>query len=729
MTTFSHTCISRLRANRLTLRLLLAAVLLLPVAGREKSLAAEASPCEALDRVKWGPNPLGEDYFALLLDFPPNPLPEVSVLSCWACGLWKQPSSPHHDLPGRITEALLFQRAQCFRALGMRKEALEDCRTILRSYPHSPLAQDAIQTIVQVLFEQKNYAAVAALFDSLGPDHREGLKPTSLYLIAQSHYILGRDDPAEHLLKQIPPHAEVYPYALYTLAQVFYRKGDPDRALLIIRVVHDAPAGFDVPEILREMARLTQARMLYQQGSYEKAIEGFRALRASSYFLPEALMGMGWCYQALGDFPRAVAYFQAVEASYADGDTLVRAHLERAGILARAKSYPNAFQVYREALNNLHFRVSQYKKYGADPEWLRWLADQFLDRSRDVVMVPAQAPMMNQEADLPEEMEPLLERERHLSPRLKRLLGIREALEHVGLLLDRATFPEAPGQTEGSALAAAYPPLEVTAPSLEPSLSALLDLVFALLDTEYRLIFTGSVLGLLTQEEKEVFARDGLLFYRRELETSLLPPGAADDARAALSRLQSTVRHLPLSLEERERVLAKLVYAMRNLEASLAVLDQWAEGAEALSPSESQPTRYLLLAQWMTLVRVYLSLRSWDVQSPAVFLLDHPSLESQRTSPLAPPEDTLRRLKQRINTVWQRLTLLSEREIANLHAERLEVLEALVARTQFEYADALVQEQERILDSLKETSADADAGEESERAVFDPAGDSAEETR
>ena len=86
------------------------------------------------------------------------------------------------------------------------------------------------------------------LFNDLGPEHRKRMLPASLYLVAQSFYILGQDEPAEDLLTQVPPDAEVYPYALYTLAQVFYRKGDADRALLVIRPSMMLPSGRRFPK-------------------------------------------------------------------------------------------------------------------------------------------------------------------------------------------------------------------------------------------------------------------------------------------------------------------------------------------------------------------------------------------------------------------------------------------------------------------------------------------------
>jgi len=309
------------------------------------------------------------------------------------------------------------------------------------------------------------------------------------------------------------------------------------------------------------------------------------------------------------------------------------------------------------------------------------------------------------------------------------LFGIREGLRQIAVLLDEVAFPASTDLAEGTFTPEAYPPLDVTVPSLEPSLSTLLDITFALLDTEYRMVYSGSVLGLLTQEEKAAFLQDCLVFYRNALETLLLPPEAGEDAQAALRHLQSTVRHLPFSLEEKQRVLAKLTYTMRALKDAEAILERWAEGVQEVSSVETQPTRFLLLEKWMTLVRVFLALRSWEVQSPTVFLLDHPSLEEYRPAPIQSSQTMLGRMDQRLDTVWQRLGLLAEREIANLHMERLEALEGLLARTQFDYADALVREQERILDSLQDGPPEGDAEDAPETRDFDRTEEPREEKR
>jgi hypothetical protein len=297
----------------------------------------------------------------------------------------------------------------------------------------------------------------------------------------------------------------------------------------------------------------------------------------------------------MGNYPMAVAYFQAVQDSYADEDTMTEAHLEMAHAYSEAKMYPDAFQNYRSALNDLHFRISQYKKYGGDPEWLTWLAERLLDDPWLSEEATPEAPVMTQEADLPEEMEPLLERKRYTSPRLKALLGIRRGLEHVGVLRDKVADGVAPDPPIPPLTPVTYPPLHVMVPRMEPHLSGLLDLNFALLDTEYRLVHSGSMLGLLSQAERRAFLQDCLAFYRREFEALLLPHQAGEDAATALDQLRSTVRHLPLSLQEKETVLAKLLHMRRSLHEAEGTLERWASGIADVASSQIQPTRFQLL--------------------------------------------------------------------------------------------------------------------------------------
>ena len=70
MTAFPHTCFTGFRANPLNsrvFRLLFLGIFLVGLLEAAEGLAETPLACEELDRAKWSPNPLGQDYFALLL--------------------------------------------------------------------------------------------------------------------------------------------------------------------------------------------------------------------------------------------------------------------------------------------------------------------------------------------------------------------------------------------------------------------------------------------------------------------------------------------------------------------------------------------------------------------------------------------------------------------------------------------------------------------------------------
>ena len=84
-------------------------------------------------------------------------------------------------------------------------------------------------------------------------------------------------------------------------------------------------------------------------------------------------------------------------------------------------------------------------------------------------------------------------------------------------------------------------------------------------------------------------------------------------------------------------------------------------------------------------------------------------------------------MAERISTVWRRLALLLEREIAALHLDRQDTLEGLLARTQFDYADALVREQERILGDLQRVPSDLWGEEPADEEVVKEEAETGEE--
>lgn len=672
------------------------------------ALAEElGSSCEILDQGKWNWRPLFGDYLPPFWQKKPDIPTQVSLISCWNCGLWVEESFPPSWNPEDLRQTLAFERAKCYQALGMQAEALGSYRGIIRQYPSGKPVARCLQSIMEIQFQDGNYEAVIDQYQGLDPSKKSLLSPDSLYLVAQSLYQKNNDKQGRELLEQIPPNSDIYPFALYALAQVAFRNGEQDQALVIIGSLLDQPMDVPVPVMLRELARLSRARIFFQQENYPRAIEEYRKLNRSRFFLPDALMGMGWCYEAMGEPARAISYFQAVgEASMADSHTWARANLEIAHLYSETGIHNEAFLIFQEVQHHLKSLVDQHRKVLHDEAWLSGLSDHLL--TSHGTNPPASTPPRKtiRTAELRNEMQLLLEKESYTSPRMKMLLEVREALEEVNALLTRVPDRSDQGTKERLGTPFQYPPLERSSPILEPELTLLLDASFALLDTEYRLDNTGRMLSLTGTEAQEGPRKQRLAFYRSALQEMLLPRQAGQDAYATLRRLQSVVRHLPFPLEVRREVLAKLLYARRTLEETDQTLQRWETGMEAIRSDNVEPPRLLLLKEWMIYVRTLILFRSWSERSPAVFLLEigqEPQPEASHESPM----DSVRiKLTERKKEIQNRLASLLQGEIEKVHERRLKNIEEIFMKSQLYYAEALLHKQETLLKSLQSTPAD-----------------------
>ncbi len=677
----------------LRLRPLLPLLAFLVMATSRHAQAKDATitpQCDALNHEKYCWHSAFEDFIPYHMNQQSGLLPEISLKSCWTCGLWIE-AFPFDMKTNSLPAPLLFERAQCCNALGMKKEALEIYRSIIREHPESETLPLCFQAILQILSDEGNLKAVKGLYDNLVPKNQERLLPKSLHLVAVSLYRQGQDQAALTVLSQISSDAEVYPYALYAQAQIAFRQQETNQSLRILESILEADFTALVPDILQEFTRLTRGRIMFQQEQYGQAIEEFRSLNRSRFFLSEALMGMGWCYQTMGQPSLAIAYFLAAqEAPYTDSDTLVRAELEIARLFSESRVHRDSFQTLKDTKDRLDLLVAQYRKYGHNQEWLQQLAHSLLINREEL---PSG---LQDYAAIRKEMMYVLERERHTSPRMKNLLELDQVLQQITSLFNNPAG-QVSDQGAGALLSVStYPPLISPLPLLEPALINLLNISFALLDTEYRINDSGSTLGVISPEERLAFQLEILDFYSHSFQELLLPDRESKSAHEVLGRLQSSARNLPFPLEEKERILAKILYTSKTLRENEQALHRWTAGMESLSTNGTEPSRLLLLKKWMIYVRTLMQFRSWAYKSPAVFL--------QTSFPALPlPDDTTLtyeahepRLTQRIGIIRERLSRLLLREIERLQEQRIEALERLLTKSQLYHAEALLQEQEDL---------------------------------
>jgi tetratricopeptide (TPR) repeat protein len=673
---------------------------------------ATTSPCRILDREKWLWHSWFEDFIPPFFEDQNPKIPQASFRTCWECGLWTNQAWPPSWNPPALQAPITFQKAECYRAVGMQEAALDAYRNILQEDVEGGRAPACIEAIIEMLFNSGNLEAALFFYDRLDPARKPLTPPGSLYLLGQSCYLNHSDAQALSFLARVPPEAEVYPLARYTMAQIAFRNDEAEQALELIRSLADPENGASGSEVIRDLARLTLARILFQQGKYEEASSAFRDIHGSRFFLPEALLGMGWCQEAMDRPAGAIAYFEAAEEA-ASRDLLVqnKARLEQARLYAESGIHEEAFQILKKTQDQIREYIAFLNQNAGDPTWLANRARTLWPPSDangtlpppEVLPVPPGAPDHPAEDGVfQDEADTVLEKHSCLSPRMQRLQGIRDALTQVRSLLDRPEDPEEATPTKRGISTLPYPPLDTRVSLLVPYTNRLLDVSLALLDTEYRLNNLTGSLNLSSRQERKGFCEEALRFYTqtfRELIGFSLPDqrGAYD----ALSRLLTVVRYLPEPLEAREQIVRKLISTQEELRDAESNLDAWSRSLEDAGSGEFPSPRPLLLRLWMIYVRSLVQFRSWEDRSPAAFLLQEIT-PSKPAAPAPPAPDGRRNvLADRITQTGERLRVCYQKEARLFFEDRLASFERLLTDSELYYAEALLKQQKSLLQELQ----------------------------
>lgn len=625
-----------------------------------------------------------------------------------SCSAWAllAPASPHRfrslrTEPRETDETLSLAEARCWEALGLEEDAIRAYRRHLERYSEGKTRASAQSALFALLFRQKNFRALASAAQSFGDDQRQSLTAEDRYLIGQSLYRLGRDQDALPYLESVPPEAPVYGYAIFNRAQIEYRSGRPEEALSLIDSLCSPSESPHVPAALRDHLLLTRARIQYQLGRYAEAAEGFRSLKPSSPFLPEAFLGLGWSYDALGDRPKAISYFLAVQNLSASPAELSRAQVEAARIYSEARADPEATELFHKVQVHLLLRIAQYRKWGEEQDWLNEASRTLLDPAASSLLSKTGQPAPDDLESFRQEALALLAREQSRTGPLRSLLDGRDNLDRVTSKLKSLGGRKGLAfQPLPSPLSSLFPPLDPPVPALAEPVPDFLDIWFSLLYAENHILQAASLWGLLPNAERNPWERAAVSFYRSLLEDILFPPARGAETRALFERLQSTVRHLPCPLEDRNRVLERLLSCRRSIEETQAALTDASLRMETVAAVPQGKTAGIQLGLWVAYARNLAELRTLTDGSPLLLLAEKLSSESPSSTFDLSVDSFESRVSERVREVRGLLVAALERHIRSFHRERVSDLRRLVADSRRMFADSLLLRQQEIVRDL-----------------------------
>lgn len=619
-------------------------------------------------------------------------------------------SGPAGAKPLAEDESLSFAEARCWEALGLEEDAVRAYRRHLERYAEGRTRSAARSALLALLFRQKNFRAVATAAQAFAQDERQTLSPEDCYLVGQSLYRLGEDNAARPYLESLRPEAPAYGYALFTLAQIEYRSGNPEKALSLLDSLPSPSGSFPVSDALGDHLLLTRARILYQLGRYEEAVEEFRSLKPSSPFLPEAFLGLGWSYDALGDRAKAISYFLAVQSLPASPAERSRAQMEAARIYSEARADPEATELFHDIQVHLLQRIAQYDKWRKDQEWLAEASRVLLDPVASSVPSTAGQPAADDLESFRREVFALLDRERSRPGPLRSLLEGQRDLDSVTLkLLRLAERQDLAPRPVPSSLSSLFPPLDSPVPALVEPIPEFLDLWLGLLYAEGRILQAASLWGLLPDSERTDWEHSAVSFYRSLVEDILFPPAKGAETRALFDGLQSTIRHLPYPLEDRNKVLERLLSCRRSIEETQAGLADASLRMETLARAAQGPTAGVRLGVWMAYAKSLAELRMLRDGSPLFLLAEGPSSASASPASDLSVDSFESRVSERVHQLRGLLLSALERHVRNFHGERISELRRLVTDSRRMFADSLLLRQQEITRDL--SSSDAEKGQ------------------
>lgn len=258
-----------------------------------------------------------------------------------------------------LREPILYVLGKSFAALHLYEKSEDSLRRILFEFPQGRFAPLAIRELARIFFELREYGAVINLEQSYRGTLAAGAYPPEFwYLVGQSNYLLGRKAEAREPLFRIALGNDWYPYARFTLAQVEFSQGRPDRALTALaEVTSDSSA----PPLLRERATRIAGMILYEQRRYADAIQAYRGIDESSTLFAASRLDLALAAEAVGDTATiGEALSDAIQSSTND---FVRAEAQVAfgRLFNRASDTSKARTLFDKAKSDLRERETKLR--------------------------------------------------------------------------------------------------------------------------------------------------------------------------------------------------------------------------------------------------------------------------------------------------------------------------------------------------------------------------------
>lgn len=263
--------------------------------------------------------------------------------------LVENPRSRTHPAYG---DAVYYLAESLFRS-GTYQGARTHFDTVLRR-GNATQQQQALGRLLEIAVVTNDIVAAQRYLAQAGQQLAANPEPSLLYSVGKYHYRTGDLDAAKATFGRVPEGTDEHVKAQYFIGVTDVRAERLNEALTVFLGVSTKVKGLESAsnEILEvgDLAHLARARIYYEQGEFERAIDAYNSVRTRSEHFDEAVYEGVWIAIKQENYERALRNLEILLISQPDVLKGPESRLLRGKLLMLLGRYSDAELAFQEVL-------------------------------------------------------------------------------------------------------------------------------------------------------------------------------------------------------------------------------------------------------------------------------------------------------------------------------------------------------------------------------------------
>ncbi len=261
----------------------------------------------------------------------------------------------------------LYWSAECKRYLGDIKSANDLFKQFIEKYPEDPLASKAQLGIGSLFFNESNTAdAEKALLNATISEDKT-IRGRAYTLLGEMRLNKKLFDDAKkyfsEAVKLTPNQSELNNRAVFGFAVAEYYLNNYDAAIKNLEDLKLQAKNFE-----NDKVNFYLAESYFSKGQYAASLKNYNSIKSSSDdLIRQTVLGKGYSYFNLKDFPNAIYYFNEFLTKYKSDKSINEVRLRLADSYFGNKNFDKASSIYRDIFSKEKIALDNdlaYYQYG-----------------------------------------------------------------------------------------------------------------------------------------------------------------------------------------------------------------------------------------------------------------------------------------------------------------------------------------------------------------------------